>query len=86
MGYDRAAAKRPVNLSLNADLVAKARAAKLNLSAIAEAAIGRALAETAAEQFRAEIDRGVAATEIYYKKYGSLAEAVRTLEENDELG
>ena len=84
--HDATAPRRPTNLSLNADLVAKARAAKLNLSAIAEAAIGQALAQAAAEQFRAEITRSVTATEAYYDKYGSFADAVRAMEANGEIG
>ena len=36
--YDREASKRPVNLTLNSDLVARARAEGLNMSALAEEA------------------------------------------------
>ncbi|HYZ21922.1 MAG TPA: type II toxin-antitoxin system CcdA family antitoxin, partial [Rhodopila sp.] len=42
--HDATAPKRPVNMSLNSDLVAQARAAKLNLSALTEEAIAAALA------------------------------------------
>jgi antitoxin CcdA len=82
--HDTTAPRRPTNLSLNADLVAKARAAKLNLSAIAEAAIGQALAQAAAERFHAEIARSVAEYHRYLDTYGSFADAVRALDHDGE--
>ena len=41
--FDRTAAKRTVSLTLNSDLVAKAKEAALNLSEISERAVERAL-------------------------------------------
>ena len=76
-GYDRNAPRRPVNLSLNSDLIARARADQLNLSAIAEEAIGRAVQQRAAKRFRAEIARSIAQHEAYLAEYGSFADAVR---------
>jgi len=75
--YDRNAPRRAVNLSLNGDLLARARAEKLNLSAIAEEAIGRAIAERAAARWREEIGRGVAQHEALLAEFGSFADAVR---------
>jgi antitoxin CcdA len=81
---DRSAPRRAVNLSLNSDMVAKARALGLNLSGIAEEAIAREVARATEEWFKAEIARGVAEHEEYLAKYGSLADAVRaTLEAED---
>ena len=74
---DPAAPRRGVNLSLNSDLVRKARAEQLNLSAIAEEAIGRAIAERAAARWREEIGRGVAQHEALLAEFGSFADAVR---------
>ncbi len=78
--YDPKAPRRAVNLSLNADLIEKARAERLNLSSIAEAAIGRALAGAAADRFRREIAESVAEHAAYLDEYGSLGDAVRAMD------
>jgi antitoxin CcdA len=75
--FDADAAKRPVNLSLNGDLVTRARAEGLNLSALAEEAVATALARRAREKLAAEIAQGCRAHEQYLAEYGSLADAIR---------
>jgi antitoxin CcdA len=82
--HDSKAARRAVNISLNSDLVTRARAANLNLSSIAEAAIGRALAEEARRRFDQDIARSVAEYHEYLAEYGSLTEAVWAMDENGE--
>jgi antitoxin CcdA len=75
-GRDTDAAKRPVNLTLNSDLVARARGEGLNLSALAKAAVSAALAQRAREKLAAEIAEACRAHELYLADYGSLADAV----------
>jgi antitoxin CcdA len=75
--YDTQAAKRPVNLTMNADLVEKARAGGLNLSALAEAAVAAELARRARERWDAEIAEACAAHERYLEEYGSASELLR---------
>ncbi len=75
--YDISAGKRPVNLTLNGDLVARARAEGLNLSALAEEAVAAALARRAREKLAAEITQGCRVHEQYLADYGSLGDAVR---------
>lgn len=75
--YDLKAAKRPVNLTLNSDLVVQARSAGLNLSALAEEAVAAALACRAREKLDAEILQGCRVHDLYLAEYGSLGEAVR---------
>ena len=70
--YDTDASKRPVNLTLNSDLVAKARAEGLNLSALAEDAVASALARRAREKWEAEIAEACRAHDRYLEEYGSL--------------
>jgi antitoxin CcdA len=84
--YDTRAAKRPVNLSLNADLVAKAREAGLNLSSIAEDAVAVALARLARERWDAAIVEACAAHDRYLEQYGSLGEVLRAQEQDDGAG
>lgn len=82
--YDATAQRRAVNLSLNSDMVARARAERLNLSSIAEEAIGKALAEAARKRFLEEIAIGVAEHAAFLAEYGSLSEAVQAqLEDGD---
>ncbi len=75
--YDTTAAKRPVNLTLNSDLVAKARVAGLNLSALAEEAVAAALARVTREKLAADIAQACRVHGQYLADYGSLGEAVR---------
>ena len=81
--YDPNAARRAVNLSLNGDMVSRARAAHLNLSAIAEAAIASALNDVMLKRFHDEIARGVELHDAYLAEYGSLADAIRAADEAD---
>ena len=81
--YRTSAPRRPVNLSLNSDLVAKARAEGLNLSSIAEAAVAAALERKALERLRAEIAQGCEVHEQYLAEYGSLSDAVRRQNDAD---
>ena len=69
--------KRAVNLTMSGDLVARARAAGLNLSAVAEEAVAAALAKAARVKLEAEVAQACAAHEEYLAIYGSLGEVVR---------
>nr|WP_294528911.1 type II toxin-antitoxin system CcdA family antitoxin [uncultured Rhodopila sp.] len=79
--YDPHASKRPVNISLNSDLVARARAEGLNVSALAEEAVSAALTRIARERFAAEIALACSVHEQYLEEYGSLGDAVRAAAE-----
>ena len=81
--YDTQAAKRAVNLTLNSDLVEKARAEGLNLSSIAEDAVAAALARRARERWDAEIAEACEAHDRYLEAYGSLGELLRAQDEAD---
>jgi antitoxin CcdA len=75
--FDRAARKKTVSLTLNADLYARAKAAGLNASRVAEDALARALAERATEQARLEIRQDLEACDAYVAEHGSPAELAR---------
>lgn len=81
--FDEKAPRRAVNLSLNSDLLSKARACGLNLSGIAEEAIKREVARIARERFEAEIRRSVEQYEAYLAEYGSLWEALADMADDD---
>jgi antitoxin CcdA len=84
--YDVQAVKRPVNLNVNSDVLAKARAEGLNLSAIAEAAIAAELARRARERWDAEVAEACAAHGRYLDEYGSLTDLVLAQQEADAAG
>lgn len=79
--YDDNAPKRPVNLSLNADLVARARRVTGNLSEVVEGLLVEFLAEQQAEKdARAEALRATVATwNTFGDKHGSFADEHSTL-------
>ena len=82
--HDAVAAKRAVNISLNRDLVKRARAEGLNLSALTEQAVTAALARIAREKFDAEIAQACRAHDEYLAEYGSLTDAVWAMEDAGE--
>lgn len=79
--YDANAPKRPVNLSLNADLVARARGVTGNLSEVVEGLLVEFLAEQqAAKDARVEALRAtVAAWNTFGDNHGSFADEHSTL-------
>ncbi len=73
MGYDRSAPKRPTNLSLNADLVRRAREIAPNLSETVE----RLLAEHIERQDtgkQARIDAAIADFSAFVREHGVVGE------------
>jgi antitoxin CcdA len=81
MGFDRSAAKRPVNLNLNSDLVEQCRSDIGNLSAHVEELLAADLAQ---RQARAEMEKRNAAQAMdgfaaLYQEHGSLSEEMQTL-------
>jgi post-segregation antitoxin (ccd killing protein) len=75
--YDVGASKRRVNVTIKSDLVARARAEGLNLSALAEQAVTAALSGIAKARFEAEVAQACRVHDQYLAEYGSLADAVR---------
>lgn len=76
--FDPASPKRPVNVTLNSDLVARARAESLNLSAIAEEAIAAALGRIRHARFEADVAQACLVHEQYLAEFGSLGQSIRT--------
>ena len=76
MGYNRAAPKRPVNMTLNEDLVLRVRGLSTNLSETVERLLADFVeaAEAAAMERERQITAHVAANEAFVAKFGSLAD------------
>ena len=85
MGFDRAAPKRAVNMTLNEDLVRRARFLTPNLSETVETLLAAYVDEAEAQavqreqQIAAHIAAHIAASDAFVTKYGSLADEFNTL-------
>ena len=79
--YNRAARKRPVNLTLNEDLVAQARRMTDNLSQVVESLLADFLAaENQRHAAEAQAVRATVATwNLFAEKHGSFADEHSTL-------
>lgn len=82
--YDANAGKRPVNVTLNSDLIARARAAGINISAVAEEAVAESLRRIARERFDADIAQACRAHDRYLEEYGCFSELLRAHADNAE--
>ena len=81
MGYDLTAPKRPVNMTLNEDIVRQARGLTSNLSETVESLLARFIDDAdakAAEQER-QIAAHIAASEAFVREHGSLADEFHDL-------
>ncbi len=81
MSYDRTAPKRAVNMTLNTDLVRRARAIAPNLSETVETLLAAHLAEADARAAARDqqIAAHIAASDAFIAKYGTLADEFPTL-------
>jgi antitoxin CcdA len=81
MGYDRLALKRPVNLSLNQDLVREARELTPNLSETVESLLAQFVEaqQREREEARQQIDALVAASNGFIAAHGAFGDEFSTL-------
>jgi antitoxin CcdA len=68
--FDPDARRKTVSLTINADLLAKAKAARINASRTAEAALEQALRERHREQLRKEFAQNLRTWEDYVDRHG----------------
>ena len=69
--FDADARRKTVSLTINSDLLAKAREEGINVSRTAEAALAAALAERRRARLRTEIEQDLRALEAYVEEYNS---------------
>jgi len=81
MGYDRSASKRPVNMTLNEDVVRRARGITPNLSETVENLLAAFVdeSETQAARRDQQIADHIAASNAFVAKHGTLADDFSTL-------
>ena len=75
--YDVTAPKRSANLTVNADLLRRARELGLNVSAILEAALVEAVRTGAQERWRAENREAIAAYNRAVERDGCFGDGLR---------
>jgi antitoxin CcdA len=73
MSYDRSAPKRPTNLTLNADLVRRARAVSPNLSETVERLLAEHVERHDAGK-AARIDAAIEDFSAFYREHGLVGE------------
>ena len=76
--YDTQAPKRPANLSINGDLLSKAKALDINLSATLEQALAAALRERRRTQWLAENQAAIAAYNDHVEQHGVFSDGLRS--------
>ena len=76
--YDTRAPKRPANLSVNGDLLNKARELDINLSATFELALAAALREKQRTQWLAENRTAIEAYNDHVEKHGVFSDGLRS--------
>jgi antitoxin CcdA len=81
MGHDRAAPKRPVNMTLNEDLVRRARGITPNLSETVERLLTTFVDDAEAKEAtrQRQIDAHIVASDAFIVKYGAIADDFETL-------
>ncbi len=76
--FDPNAPKKATNLSVNEDLLAKARKLNINLSATLEEALHDALRKRQREQWLAENKDAMAAYNAHVEKHGVFSDGLRS--------
>ncbi|WP_260294565.1 type II toxin-antitoxin system CcdA family antitoxin [Sedimenticola hydrogenitrophicus] len=75
--FDKNAPKKPTNLSINSDLLAKTRALKINLSATLEHALESQLAEAEAKNWATENKAAIRAYNDFVEEHGCFGDEFR---------
>jgi antitoxin CcdA len=77
--YDQSAPKKPTNLSINSDLLAKAKSLKLNLSATLEKALADEVRRAQRDQWLKKNQDAIAASNRLADEKGLFADSYRTI-------
>lgn len=76
--FDSTAPKKAANLSINSDLLAKSKAAKINLSATLERALEGELAKSAADRWKVENRQAIEAYNEMLARRDNFADEFRS--------
>ncbi len=77
--YNHAAPKKPTNLSINSDLLDKARRLKLNLSATLESALAEEVRKAERDQWLKENKKAIDVSNKLAEQNGLFSDSYRTI-------
>lgn len=76
--YDTSAPRKPTNLTVNSDLLRKAKERKINVSSVLEAALAQELRSRAADEWKEENKESIDQYNRKIKEIGLFSDGVRT--------
>ena len=76
--YDLNAIKRPTNLTVNSDLLAKAKELKINISSVLEHALAERVKQTKRNEWLKENSESIANYNSHIESFGLFSDDIRT--------
>ena len=76
--YNRNAPKKPTNLTINSDLLIKAKELKINISSVLEQALAERLKQTQKDEWLMENSESIASYNEHIEQFGVFSDTVRT--------
>ncbi len=76
--YNRNAPKKPTNLTINSDLLIKAKELKINISSVLEQALAERLKQTQKDEWLMENSESIASYNEHIEQFGIFSDTVRT--------
>ena len=76
--YNRNAPKKPTNLTINSDLLIKAKELKINISSVLEQALAERLKQTQKDEWLMENSESIASYNEHIEQFGVFSDTTRT--------
>jgi antitoxin CcdA len=76
--YNRNAPKKPTNLTINSDLLVKAKELKINISSVLEQALAEKLKQTQKDDWLQDNAESIASYNEHIEQFGVFSDTVRT--------
>jgi len=76
--YNRNAPKKPTNLTINSDLLNKAKELKINISSVLEHALAEKVKQSKQDQWLLENTESIASYNKNIESFGLFSDAIRT--------
>ena len=76
--YNRNAPKKPTTLTINSDLLIKAKELKINISSVLEQALAERLKQTQKDEWLKENSESIANYNEHIEQFGVFSDTVRT--------
>ena len=76
--YNRNAPKKPTNLTINSDLLVKAKELKINISSVLEQALAEKLKQTQKDEWLQENLESIASYNEHIEQFGVFSDTART--------